>query len=260
MPRLLTTDHSGEFNSPEMAYNKRVMRIEPFGIGSVLHVINRGVRGANIVCDEEDRKRFARSLYYLNDTHTDPYWHSAVANIQPFSRPANWPEREPIVGILGWTLLSNHFHILLQEIIEGGVAKFMQRLGGSMSTCFNAKYNEKGSLFQGSYRARLVSQDEHRQYLVFYVLVKNVLEMYPGGLSNAYSDFDHAWEWAMKYQYSSLRNCISGEVSPIIDDPEELIGSFIGTGNAHKKEAKELLDFYLQSKGEDFKNIMLEEW
>lgn len=239
---------------------KGTMRIEPFGVGSVLHITNRGVRGANIVCDEEDHKRFARSLYYLNDTHSDSYWHRTIADIQPFSRPADWPEREPIVRILGWTLLSNHFHLLLQEITEGGIAKFMQRLGGSMSTCFNAKYQERGSLFQGSYHARLVSQDEHRQYLVFYVLVKNVLEMYPGGLSNAYSNFDHAWEWAMRYPHSSLRSCVSGEASPIIDDPEELIGSFIGVGNAYKKEAQELLGFYLQSKGEEFKDIMLEDW
>lgn len=236
------------------------MRVEPFGVGSVLHVTNRGVRGANIVCDDEDRKRFIRSLYYLNDTHADPYWHRVVADISPFSRPEDWPEREPIVRILGWTLLSNHFHLLLQEITEGGIAKFMQRLGGSMSTCFNAKYKERGSLFQGSYHARLVSQDEHRQYLAFYVLVKNVFEMYPGGLSKVYSDFDHAWKWAKEYPYSSLRDCVSENSSPILDDPEDLIGSLISVGDTYKKEARELLSFHLQSRGEEFKSLMLEDW
>lgn len=162
--------------------------------------------------------------------------------------------------ILGWTLLSNHFHLLLQEITEGGIAKFMQRLGGSMSTCFNAKYKEKGSLFQGSYHARLVSQDEHRQYLAFYVLVKNVFEMYPGGLSKAYSHFDHAWKWAKEYPYSSLRDCVSENSSPILDDPEDLIGSLISVGDTYKKEARELLSFHLQSRGEEFKSLMLEDW
>lgn len=236
------------------------MRIEPFGIGSVVHVTNRGVRGADIVRDDADRARFARSLYYLNDTHTDPYWHQMVADISPFSRPESWPDREPIVRILGWTLLSNHFHLLLQEVAEGGISKFMQRFGGSLSTCFNAKYKERGSLFQGSYRARLVSQEEHRQYLVFYVLVKNVLEMYPGGLSNAFSDFDRAWKWAGQYPYSSLANCISGIASPIIDDPEELIGSFVGIGDTYKEEAQELLGFHLELRGEEFKDLMLESW
>lgn len=236
------------------------MRVEPFGIGSVIHVTNRGVRGANIVCDDHDCARFARSLFYLNDTYADPYWHSAVADIPSFSRPKDWPGREPIVRILAWTLLPNHFHLILQEIIDGGVSKFMQRLGGSLSTFFNAKYKERGSLFQGSYRARLVSQDEHRQYLAFYVLVKNVFEMYPGGLSATYADFDKAWEWAVRYPYSSLRDCVSGEPLPIIDDPEGLIWDVIGVGNTYKKEARELLGFYIQSRGEQFENLMLEAW
>jgi putative transposase len=236
------------------------MRVEPFGIGSVLHITNRGVRGADIVRDGDDRARFRRSLYYLNDTHTDPYWHRSVADLPVFSRPKDWPEREPIVRILAWTLLSNHFHLLLQETTEGGIAKFMQRLGGSLSTCFNAKYQERGSLFQGSYRARLVSQDEHRQYLIFYVLIKNVLEMYPGGLSAARTDFDQAWEWAVQYPHSSLHGSIFGSPSPIIDDPEDLINSIINAKEDYKNEARELLDFYLQSKGEEFNNLMLESW
>lgn len=236
------------------------MRVESFGVGSVLHITNRGVRGLPIVRDDDDRARFGRSLYYLNETHTDPFWHRTVADIPPFSQPEGWPEREPLVRILAWTLLSNHYHFLLQEITEGGVSKFMQRLGGSMSACFNAKYQEHGSLFQGSYHARLVSQDEHRQYLLFYVLIKNVLEMYPGGLVAAYANFDKAWEWAVRYPHSSLANCVSGVLSPIITDPEDLVGSFIGTGEVYKKEAKEMLSFHLQSKGEEFNKLMLEPW
>lgn len=235
-----------------------IMRIEPFGINSVLHVTNRGVRGADIVRDKDDQERFVQSLFYLNDTHADPYWHRAVADIPLFSRPEGWPKREPIVRILAWTLLSNHFHLVLQEIVEGGVAKFMQRLGGSLSTCFNAKYNEKGSLFQGSYRARLVRDDEHRQYLVFYVLIKNVLEMYPGGLSAAYVNFDRAWEWAVQYPHSSLKDVVTGKPSPIIDDPDNLVSHAFGIGSDLKTEARELLDFYLGLKTDEFKLLMLD--
>lgn len=248
----------GRLDLPGVAYHKWTMRVEPFGIGSVIHVTNRGGHGADIVHDEEDRARFKQSLYYLNDKHVDPYWHSKVANIFPFSRPDEWPEREPLVRILAWTLLSNHFHLLLQEIVEGGTAKFMQRLGGSLSMCFNAKYNERGSLFQGSYRAKLVNEDEHRNYLVFYVLVKNVLEMYPGGLLAAYADFDQAWNWATRYPHSSFQDYFSGQPAIITDDSESLIHSSISPAAQYKKEAKELLEFYLQSKGDQFSNLTLE--
>jgi len=233
---------------------------EPRGLGSILHMTSRGVRGTNIVIDNADRSRFIRSLFYLNDTYADPYWHSIVSQLPPFTRPTHWPEREPLVRILAWTLLSNHFHILAQETREDGTTKLMQRLGGSMSKCYNAKYKEKGSLFQGAYHARAVSEDAHLNYLAFYILVKNVLEMYPRGLAAASVNFDDAWEWAKRYPYSSFRDIISGTASPILDDEDNLIAGVIGTGDDYKQEARELLNFYIASHGGDFKDLMLEPW
>lgn len=227
---------------------------------SIIHVTKRGTRGMNIVRDTEDSWRFVKSLFLLNDTHTDPNWHRESAGLSAFERPSDWPEREPLVRILAWTLLSNHFHLLLQEIREGGTAKFMQRLGGSMSMCSNLKYNEKGSIFQSAYHGRVVDNDAHLNYLTFYILVKNVLEMYPRGLRAALANFDDAWEWASQYPFSSLPGIILGKPTPIVDDVEGLMTGIIGHGNSFKKEAKELLEMHMNTHGEDFKDIMLESW
>ncbi len=237
-----------------------VMRVEPFGIGSIVHLTQRGTRGTDIMRDDSDGMRIVRTFRYLNDTHTDQFWHRSVADLPALARPDYWPQRDPLVRILGWTLLSNHFHLLVQEIRDGGIAKFMQRVDGSMSKYFNAKYNEKGSLFQGSYHARAVTSDEHHQYLAFYILVKNVLDMYPGGLRAAQDNFDDAWEWAKQYPYSSFRDIISGASSPIVDDEEGLVAGIISSGDAYKQEARELLHSHMASHGEEFKDLMLEPW
>lgn len=237
------------------------MRIEPFSTGSVIHVIKRGTRGTDIVRDQMDKHRFVKSLFLLNDTHIGQNWRRESAKLPLFERPGHWPEREPLVHILAWTLLSNHFHVLLQEIREGGTAKFMQRFCGSMSLCFNLKYKEKGNLFQSAYHARAVSETSHLNYLVFYILVKNVLEMYPGGLSAALTDFDDAWEWASRYQFSSFKDHVtSGVHSSIIDDPDGLLSGLIGKGDASKQEMKELLALHMSSRGEEFEEISLESW
>ena len=236
------------------------MRVEPFSVGSVIHVTKRGVRGTDIVRDMEDRYRFVKALFLLNDTHSDPHWHRETADLPLFERPEHWPPREPLVRILAWTLLSNHFHLLLQEVREGGTAKFIQRLSGSMSLCFNLKYHEKGSLFQSAYHARAVNETAHLHYLVFYILVKNVLEMYPGGLSAARDNFDHAWEWASKYQFSSFKDYVSGTPSPVIDDSDGLLMECLERGDASKQEMKELLVLHMSSRGEEFKEISLETW
>ena len=236
------------------------MRVEPFGVGSVVHVVQRGVRGTAIVRDEADKSRTMRTLFYLNDTHTDEYWHRSTARLELFERPTHWPERNPLVRLLACTLLDTHFHLLIEEIREGGTAKFMQRFSGSLSTYFNKKHGEKGSLFQGSYHSRTVSTDEHYRYLAFYILVKNVLDMYPGGLRAAQANFDDAWEWAKRYPYSSFRDMVAGISSPIVDDPERLIAGIIGAGDAYKNEARELLDLHMTSHGEEFSDLMLEKW
>lgn len=236
------------------------MRVEPFSVGSVTHVTKRGVRGTDIVRDLKDRHHFIKALFLLNDTHSDSYWHRETEHLPLFERPEHWPSREPLVHILAWTLLSNHFHLLLQEIREGGTAKFMQRFGGSMSLCFNLKYGEKGSLFQSAYHAREVNETSHMNYLVFYILVKNVLEMYPGGLNAALNNFDDAWKWASQYRFSSFRDHISGTPSPLIDDPDGLLAGLLEEGDESKQEMKELLALHISSRGGEFKEISLEPW
>jgi len=236
------------------------MRVEPHSIGSIMHIIKRGTRGMKITKDDKDKIRFVRSLFLLNDEYTDSNWLKATSKLSLYERPSYWPERRPLARILAWTLTPNHFHLYMQEIREGGIAKFMQRLCGSMSTAYNNKYKEKGSLFQGGYKGKTISDDSHFLYLPFYILVKNVLEIYPGGLAEASKNFDKAWKWATDYQFSSFGATIKNELCPIVDDPEGIISQCYKNESEFKKESKGLLYFHMSAKGEKYKDIMLENW
>lgn len=180
------------------------MRVEPYTVGSYLHVLKRGARGVDIVRDEGDCWRFLRMLFLLNDEHFDRYWREVhLEGI--FSRPPNWPQRKRIVDILAYTLMPNHFHLILREIRSGGVTLFMKRLGQSLTNHANEKYGEKGSLFQGSYRSKTIDTDDYLRYAASYVMVKNSFELYPsGGLSAGQHHFDQVWQWAERYNFCSL--------------------------------------------------------
>ena len=234
------------------------MRVEPYGVGSIVHVTNRGTRGMNIVRNNSDRKRFTQLLYYLNDLFIDDNWRKTIVGLAPFERPFDWPEREPLVRILAWTLMPNHFHLLIEEIREGGISKFMQRLCGSMSAHFNAKYSERGTIFQSSYRSRTISEDTHLRYLVFYIQVKNVLELYPGELKNALNNFNDAWNWALEYPYSSLSSYVAREDSPITES--KLIRALYSDAGAFKSEARELLAGHIEHHDDSLTEIALEYW
>ena len=221
------------------------MRVEPHSLDSFVHVIKRGARGLPIVRDTADKRRFVRLLYYANDQYRDYFWESSTSGLEEFGRPAGWPTQEPLVKILAWSLMQNHFHIVLRELIEGGVGKFMQQLCGSMSMHFNKKYDESGSIFQGSYKSRTANTrgDEYLRLLAVYVMVKNPFELYPGGLKNAIKNVDAAYAWASEYQFCSLGSYSKKENSPIIS--KDIFGEIFDSPEKFKSFARESMLYKL---------------
>ncbi|MDP2652385.1 MAG: transposase [bacterium] len=234
------------------------MRVEPRSVGSVVHVVQRGARGLDIVRDTHDHTRFGGLLFYLNDSFSDPNWLKTTKTFTQLERPEHWPDPDPLVRILAWTLLPNHFHLLLEEIRDNGISKFMQRLCGSMSMAFNAKYSEKGSLFQGGYKSRTVDTDEYLSYLAFYIQVKNVFELYPGGLSKATFNFNDAWLWASRYQFSSFSSYATKSSSNIID--KERFQELLQETLPSKEDCREMLVLHMQRHDEDYVDLSLEPW
>ncbi|KKW44089.1 MAG: Transposase [Parcubacteria group bacterium GW2011_GWA2_56_21] len=196
------------------------MRKEPFGVGSYVHVVQRGTRGLPIVRDEADRFRFLLMLTHFNDSFTSPNWYRDLhdAHIhKTFERPLHWPERDAYVLLSVFGLVENHFHLLLEEIKEGGIARFMHRLGTGMAKKFNERYGEKGSLFQSSYCARIVDDDNYFRYVSAYIQVKNSFDVHPKGYNWARDNFDEAYAWASTYPYSSLGDYVGTFDRPIVD-------------------------------------------
>lgn len=222
--------------------------------------MKRGARGMEIVRDKHDRFNFVRSLYLLNDTYQDNNWRSYVAGKPLFYRPESWPQHTPLVAILAWVLLDNHFHLLLQEIEEGGIAKFMQRLGGSMTLSFNEKYSEHGSIFQGGYKGRTVETDEYLQYVYAYITVKNTFEMFPGGLKKALAQFEKAWTFAGTYPFTSFLTSATGSPSPLLN--MEAIDSLGLIRKDFKKYARSMLAVHAKTKDieDNIAPLILEEW
>lgn len=214
----------------------------------------------SIVHDTYDKNRFVESLFHLNDSFSDENWFRAIQELPSLTRPEHWPECDPLVHLLAWVLQDNHFHLLVQEIRDGGTAKFMQRIGGSMTAAHNAKYDEIGSLFQGAYKSKTVDEDVYARYLVLYIQVKNVLEQRPGGLRRAIAEFDDAWEWALSFPFSSLRTYALGKASPTsaIVDKTFLSGMFPDR-EAFKQEALEMLLTHVQHH-EEYSPYLLEPW
>ncbi len=215
------------------------MRVEPYEVGSYLHVLKRGARGLPIVGDEFDRQRFLRVLFHMNDAYLNENW-DRIALSTPFERPASWPKRKPLVAVLAYTLMPNHIHLFLREIRDGGTSLFMKKIGQSMTNHHNEKYNECGSLFQGPFMSRTIGSDRQLQYVAAYIMVKNTFELYPqGGLRKGAEHFEKVWSWACAYPFSSLGGFMGVEDTPILN--RESVTAILPSPTRFKEFARDVI-------------------
>lgn len=137
-----------------------------FLVGEIYHLYNRGVNKQSIFTNDHDRFRFLIQLYCTNgekEVHLSD--HKGLSLTEYFLLDRG----EPIVEIVAYCLMPNHFHLLIREKTEGGISLFMQKLLTAYTKYFNSKNERTGPLFEGRFKAQHVDSDEYLEYLLAYI-------------------------------------------------------------------------------------------
>jgi len=230
------------------------MARQAFSVDSYLHVYNRGAKKLPIYREINDLHQLLLNLYYFNHADRMPdNWRRELkkfGNPQHFQWPDAWGERNPIVSILAFSIMPNHLHLIIKEIIEGGTSKFMHRVSMAYSKFINEKYDESGSLFQGTFKSRTIEEDSDFRNLAMYVMVKNPFELYPGGLQRAIENFDDAYGEVANNPLSSLGTYAGEYNSPIIT--KDLIGELFDTPESFREFAQETMLYRLDQLTSEF--------
>ena len=130
--------------------------------GEYYHVYNRGNSKQIIFLDNHDKMRFIKLLLIMNQTSRKRLADISKHNI--FLKPA-----DPLVAIGAYVIMDNHYHILLQQLQDDGVTKFMQKVGTAYSGYFNKKYKRSGSLYESKFKSRHIDNDIYFKYLYSYI-------------------------------------------------------------------------------------------
>ncbi|MDP3982268.1 MAG: transposase [bacterium] len=188
----------------------------------VYHIFNRGVEKRDIFLSDGDRWRFLQGLYLFNneDASTNLLYrleqekgkmHFGI--LREYMKKAR-VERMPLVRIMADCLKPNHFHLLIEEIQEGGISRFMQKLGTGYAGYFNRKYERVGSLFQGPFRAVEIKTDDQLRYIITYINVINPGQELEPELKSVAQDpeeilrFIESYPWSTHLEYLGKRNSI----------------------------------------------------
>jgi len=145
--------------------------IREFANEEYYHVYNRGADKRDIFLDEYDLKRFIQAMQEFNTTEP-------TGGIYLNSFPKNNLQLRPLgsklVEIIAYCLNPNHFHILLKQSSDNGISLFMSKLGG-YSKYFNLKNKRTGTLFQGTFKAKHISDNEYLLNLSAYINLNDTI-------------------------------------------------------------------------------------
>ena len=122
----------------------------------------------------------------------------------------------PLVEIICYCLLPNHFHLLLKQIQDGGIQKFLQKFLTGYTKYFNLKNERRGHLFQDVFRAVPILEESHFSHISRYIYL-NALDLFePSWREGQIKDWNKCKKFLENYpwsSYPSFKNNFSSESS-----------------------------------------------
>lgn len=226
-----------------------MLRKDPFITGEYYHLFNRGIDKRVIFKSKKDCERFMMLLYLSNSDK--PFRLDDVLGDQhkTFSEVLILDKGKPIVSIGAWCLMTNHFHLVVKQLVDGGITKFMRKLGVGYSMYFNIKYDRAGALFGGPFKSKLIGVNDNYMRQLFGYIHLNPLEIkFPDWKNKINKPSTDMKIFLESYRYSSYPDYIGEDrVERNIINPENFPDYFEG-----QHDLQDFVESYFSGENIDF--------
>ena len=127
----------------------------------IYHVYNRSIGKEIIFNNKRHNYRALDLIDYYRFFHKKRYSHFKLLSEEEKRTYISKIEKSvPLVEIYAFALMPNHFHLLVKQIKNKGISKFISNFQNSFAKYFNLKNERTGSLFQNMFKAKRLENDE----------------------------------------------------------------------------------------------------
>lgn len=149
--------------------------------GGIYHIYNRGVNRQTVFTDENCFTYFLRLLEHIklfNTALTQHNFKVAAHGKNTFSlvnpKLLNLGGLETLekavpVKLHAYCLMPNHFHLLLEQLIDGGISFYVRRILTSYSKAFNSRFGRTGPLWESRFKAKQAEDDYSYLQIIRYI-------------------------------------------------------------------------------------------
>jgi len=169
--------------------------------GEYSHIFNRGMQKQPIFETDHDRLRFLfLILTFQGEAVIKNISREIRQNVQSRALHIRAELKDEIlekriVELVLFCLVSNHFHIIVRELVDNGISKYMHRVLTAYTKYFNTRHKKSGHLFQGPYKSVHIEDDRQLMHTSAYI------HKHPCEISH-WAGKEHLYSW------SSYQDCI----------------------------------------------------
>lgn len=234
-----------------------------FANGEIYHVVVRRNGDKSLFLDIDDYYRGIFSIYELNTTKAVEIRLRRQARltekkkINDGERVPEVDKREKLVEILAFCLMPNHIHLLMRQLKDRGISKFMNKLGAGYPAYFKKKHNlkEKGYFFQSRFVSVHIENDSQLITTFVYIHTNPLALIEPRWKEGVVINSQRAIKFLENYKWSSYQDYLGKKNFPSVTERNfilEIIRGQRGVKKSvadwikHKKEIKGIAEISLE--------------
>jgi len=145
-------------------------RETPLVNGEIYHIFTKSIAGFKIFNTPNDFRRMLNTLIFYSSEKTPcklSLFLKKQTNID--SKPALECSAQKIVEIIAYCIMPTHIHLILKQLADDGISKYINLILKSYSKYFNEKYTRKGPLWESRFKNVLVETEEQFLHLTRYI-------------------------------------------------------------------------------------------
>jgi putative transposase len=163
--------------------------------------------------------------------------------------------RDKLVEVLSFCIMPNHLHLLLRQLQNEGIIKFMLKLGAGYGGYFNRKYSHEGHVFQKRFTAVHIKDEEQLKTVFVYIHTNPISLIEPEWKEVGIKDPQKCIQFLEEYRWSSYLDYIGKKNFPSVTEREFILKIMGG-----EKGCKEFVEAWIKYKGKirEFPELALE--
>jgi len=249
-------------------------RKEQFVNDEIYHIVVKGINGNAIFKSIDDHYRGIFSIYEFNSAKQVVIRERRKARAklkeqikvvtQEFQKvlnetnrgPSSVDSRDKLVEVLTFCVMPNHLHLLLKQLQDGGIIKFMSKLGTGYGGYFNRKYNHEGHVFQKRFTAVHIENEDQLKVVFVYIHTNPISLIEPKWKELGIKEPEKAIKFVEDYKWSSYPDYIGKKSFPSLTDRDFILKIMDG-----EEGCKNFVESWIKYKGriKEYPNLALED-